>query len=346
MQQKEKRNMFMNSIYEYLNRNKKFSGVVSITKDNKVIFEEAYGWANIEKNIKNNTSTKFPTGSMMAKPITALSAFQLIEQGELQLSDGLEKFFPHYKGSGIDIQHLLNHTSGIRNHLMLRKKIKWDQAHEPELIEQILEKETLQFPVGKKSTYNNSGFLIMGLIIQKITGLLYHDYVKKFIFQPAGMSNSGFISDNLGDIAGNYINDKRGPIVDPSLLFACGDVVSNVEDIHRFDKALKSEIFAKQKTINLMQEPSYQGRFVTFGYSWFLKDLMGSSSISHGGNHPGGFTSHFERDLEDNLTIIVLSNNLVSYSPLSIKEFGGTFLSREIASLLFKQKLHFWQKLF
>jgi CubicO group peptidase (beta-lactamase class C family) len=334
----------MQAIRNYL-KEKDFSGVVSISRNNKIVFEIALGWADKENKIENTLETKFCAASMLSKPVTAVCVMQLIEQGKLSLTQSIEDFFPYFHGKGITIHHLLNHTSGIENYLMLRKQIKWDQDYTPEEILNVVSRQRLKFPPGKKSAYNNTGYLMLGLIIEKITGKSYSDYVRENIFIPAGMQQTGFISEELNEGALNYINQERGPHISPTVLFACGEIVSTAADIHRFDLALKNKLLLDKAHTHLMKAPSYQGKYVTIGYGWFIKNLLGHKSISHGGSHPGGYTTHFERYLDDDITIVVLSNHMKSYSKLSLKDFGGTFISREITALLFKQKLNFWQKI-
>ncbi|MFD2444629.1 serine hydrolase domain-containing protein [Bacillus sp. CGMCC 1.16607] len=333
----------MEEVRNYLSE-KNFSGVVSILKNRRIVFEHAFGWADKENQIKNKIDTKFCVGSMLNKPLTAVSILQLIQRGKLTLTQSIEDFFPHYQGKGITIHHLLNHTSGIVNYLMLRNKIKWDQDYTPEQILDVVEQHRLKFPPGKKSSYNNTGYLMLGIIIEKITGMSYYDYVRENILIPSGMVNTGFISEGVNDVALNYINQESGPHISPSVLFACGETFSTVEDIHQFDLALKTQILLNEESINLMEHPSYKGKYVTIGYGWIIKNLFGRKSMSHGGTHPGGYTTHLERYIKDDITIVVLSNNTISYSKFSMKELGGTWICREISSILFDQKLHFWQK--
>jgi len=105
-----------------------------------------------------------------------------------------EDYFPDlYKGQGITIHHLLTHTSGIPNYFMLKKQIKWGERHTPQEILQIVKGYKLKFPVGEKWSYNSTNYLILGLIIEMVSGMNYHQYVKNYIFIPAKMNNSGFI---------------------------------------------------------------------------------------------------------------------------------------------------------
>lgn len=334
----------MEALKRYLSE-KDFSGVVSISKNRQVFFEQSFGWADKENKIVNNLDTKFCVGSMLNKPLTAVCVMQLIQKGKLSLSQPIEDFFPHYQGKGITIHHLLNHTSGIVNFLMLRNQIKWDQDYTTDEILDVVKEQQLKFPAGKKSSYNNTGYLMLGLIIEKLSGMHYYKYVREKVLIPSGMDNTGFISEGVKENqAINYINQERGPHVSPSLLFACGESFSTVKDIHRFDVALKTQILLNKEFTNLMEAPSYKGKFVTMGYGWMIKNLLGRRSICHGGTHPGGYTTHIERYLDDDVTIVVLSNNMKPYTRFSLKELGGTFISREIAAILFNQKLHFWQK--
>jgi len=329
-----------------MNKRPKFSGVISISKGNEIIYEGAFGLSNKEKEIENRIHTKYPVGSMLSKPLTAVATFQLIEKGKLSIHQPIDEFFPFYKNKGITIHHLLNHTSGIPNLLMLRKQLKWDQDYTQKQILETLQQHKLNFLPGQKITYNNTGFFMLGLIIEKVTELNYHEYIRKYIFKPANMKQTGFLHEEIEDVATNYINQMSGPYVSPSLLFACGDAVSTIEDVHLFHEALKSELLLTNNSIEQMQTPTYEGKFITMGYSWFIKQLFGKKSVSHGGSHPGGYTTHVERYLDDDITIVILSNDMTSHKKLTMKELGGTLISREIASILFNQKLRHWQKFF
>ncbi|MFE8701364.1 serine hydrolase domain-containing protein [Cytobacillus sp. FJAT-54145] len=335
----------MKAIQDYLNGRPGFSGAVLVSREGKIEYQEAFGWADKENGVKNDTQTKYCVGSMLGKPFTAVCIMQLMEKGHLKLSDPIETFFPHYTGTSITIHHLLNHTSGIENYLFLRKKIKWDQDFTPQQIMEVVEQEKVKFTPGKKSSYSNTNYLMLGMIIEAITGMKYEQYVREHVLEPAGMMNTGFIRDGLDGVATNYINHKRGFHLSPTLLFACGEVVSTVEDALRFDRAFKQGLLVSKETRQLMEEPSYTGRFVTMGTGWVIKNLFERKSICHGGSHPGGYTSHLERYIDEDITIIVLSNHLTSYSKLSIKDLGGTLINREIASIVFEDKLQFYQKI-
>lgn len=329
---------------EYFQKQKKFSGSVLIGKDNEIIFNKAYGYSNIEKGIKNTTQTKFMIGSI-TKPITALCIMQLLEKGMLSTKQSIEEYIPDfYKGKGITIHHLLNHTSGIPNYIMLRKQIKWEERHTPQEILEIVKSNKLKFPVGEKWSYCNTNYLILGLIIEIVSGMSYHQFVKENIFIPANMHSSCFISEEQAGLAENYINSEKGFYMDPTIFFACGDIVSTVDDLYLLDRAIRNEKLLKTQTAEQMEKSHHNGKYVKYGYGWFIKNHFYGKSVCHGGSVPNGYTSHFERYIDDDITIVVLSNDLVKYNILSMKEVGGTYISRELASIVHGKRLGIHQK--
>lgn len=331
---------------EYFKKQKKFSGSVLLSKNNEIIFNESYGYSDKEKGIRNTPQTKFMIGSM-TKAITALCIMQLSEKGMLSTQQNIEDYIPDfYKGHGITIHHLLTHTSGIPNYIMLKKQIKWGERHSPQEILQIVKGYKLKFYSGKKWSYSNTNYLILGLIIEMVSGMNYHQYVKNYIFIPTKMNNSGFIDEEQKNVANNYINGEKGFYMDPSMCFACGDIVSTVGDFYLLDRAIQDGKLLKPQIVNEMQKPHYDGKYVKYGYGLFIKNHFASKSICHGGSIPNGYTSHFEKYLDDYITIVVLSNDLVKYQCLSLSGAGGTYISREIASLIYGKKLGAFKKVF
>ena len=329
----------------YFEKQKKFSGNVLVSKSSEIIFNESYGYLNKEKGIKNTPQTKFMIGSM-TKAITALCIMQLSEKGMLSTQQNIEYYIPEfYKGNGITIHHLLNHTSGIPNYIMLKKQIKWEESYTPQEILQIVKSYKLKFPIGKKWSYSNTNYLILGLIIEMVSGMNYHQYVKDNIFIPAKMNNSGFIDEDQKNIANNYIKGEKGFYMDPSMFFACGDIVSTVGDFYLLDRAIQDGKLLKPQIVKEMQKPHHNGKYVKYGYGLFVNNHFDCKSICHGGSIPNGYTSHFEKYIYDNITIVVLSNNLVNYACLSMKSTGGTYISREIASLVYGKRLAAFKKM-
>jgi len=158
------------NLNEYFKKQKKFSGNILISKENKIIFNESYGYSNKEKGIKNTLETKFMIGSM-TKMITALCIMQLSDKGMLSIQQNIEEYIPDFfKGNGITIHHLLDHTSGIPNYTNFKKQIKWGESHTPQEILEIVKGYKLKFPVENKWSYCNTNYLILGLIIEMVSG--------------------------------------------------------------------------------------------------------------------------------------------------------------------------------
>lgn len=334
------------NLNESFKKQKKFSGSVLVAKNNEIIFNESYGYSNKEKGIKNTPQTKFMIGSM-TKAVTALCIMQLSEKGMLSTGQNIEDYVPDlYKGQGITIHHLLTHTSGIPNYIMLKKQIKWGERHTPQGILQIVKNYKLKFPVGEKWSYSNTNYLILGLIIEKVSGMSYHQYVKNNIFIPAKMNNSGFCEEEQENVANNYVNGKKGFYMDPSIWFACGDIVSTAGDYYLLDRAVLDGKLLKIQLVKEMQKPHHDGKYVKYGYGLFVKNHFGCKSICHSGSIVNGYTSHFERYIDDDMTIVVLSNDLEKYQFSSLKGAGGTYISREIASLIYGEKLGALKKIF
>lgn len=334
------------NLNEYFNKQKKFSGSVLVSKNNEIIFNESYGYSNKEKGLKNTPQTKFMIGSM-TKAITALCIMQLSEKGMLSTQQSIEDYIPDlYKGHGITIHHLLTHTSGIPNYITLKKQIKWGEHHTAQEILQIIKSYKLKFTAGEKWSYSNTNYLILGMIIEIVSGMSYHQYVKNYIFIPAKMNNSGFINEEQINVANNYIKGEKGFNMDPSMFFACGDIVSTVGDFYLLDKAIQDGKLLKPQLVTEMQKPHHDGKYVKYGYGLFVKKHFDCKSVCHGGSIPNGYTSHFEKYIDDDIIIIVLSNDMVKYSLFSIKGAGGTYISREIASLIYSKRLGSLNKIF
>lgn len=334
------------NLNEYFKSQNKFSGTVLLSKNNDIVFNAAYGYANKEKGIKNTLQTKFMIGSM-TKPITALCIMQLAEKGLLSPQQNIEDFIPDfYTGQGITIHHLLTHTSGITNHLMLKKQLNWGEYHPPQEILQVVKGYQLKFPVGEKWSYSNTNYLLLGLIIERVSGMSYHQYVKNQLFIPANMNNSGFMDEAQNNVANNYIHGRKGFSLDPSICLACGDMVSTVGDFYLLDRAIQAGKLLQTQTVKEMQTPYYDGKLVKYGYGLLIKKHFDGKCFCHGGSLPNGYTSHFEKYIDDDITIVVLSNDFVKYQFLSLEGAGGTYISREIASLIYGKKLGALKKIF
>ena len=190
----------------------KFSGVVLIAKDGKPVFEKAYGLANKAKNIPNNTETRFNLGSMN-KMFTAVAIAQLAEAGKLSFDDTVGKHLPDYPNKDVankvTIHQLLTHTSGLGSYWNAKFEAKKATIKSVSDYLALFADEPLKLEPGKRFQYSNSGFIVLGAIIEKVSGQSYYDYVREHIYKPAGMKNTDAyeMTANTPNLAMGYTNE-------------------------------------------------------------------------------------------------------------------------------------------
>lgn len=318
----------------------KFSGNVLVARKGKVIFQGSYGYADEDSKIPNTIETRFCVGAIQ-QSMTALCIMKLFQEEKIRLTDTIDQFFSHlYPGREITIHHLLTHTSGIRNHLSLRE-FRGGKCH---VISEVIKKmaeHPLEFCPGERFMYSNTGYALLGTIIEKVTGRNLQDYIRATIFTPLKMQNSFFVGETVENLAKT---EKAGFQCEPGLLYASGALISTVKDLYRYDQALSGGKLASRELIEEMMKPHYNGRFIKYGYGWFIKGLFGQKCIAHSGFYPAGYSAHLERYVDDRTTIIVASNKLQRFSRVGRKRLNSTDLARELAARIYGQKVRFWQK--
>ncbi len=248
----------IDSVEHHLNekeRSGRFSGVVLIARDGRLLLHKAYGYARRENNQKNATGTRFNIGSI-TKSFTALAIHQLVEKGGLSVDDTLIKFFPDYPDKNaarkITIRHLLEMRSGVGDIFgeKFTKSPKESFRTLNDYLPLFIEKP-LQFEPGTSQQYSNGGFILLGLIIEKVSGMDYYDYVNENIFRPAGMTASGWpLADDAGtDIAVGYTRPRGtdGPLrpnteMMPARGSSAGGSYSTALDLLKYIQALQRSI--------------------------------------------------------------------------------------------------------
>ena len=318
----DKAGMIDNLISEYSTLGM-FNGSVLVADKGKVIFEKGYGYADMEWNIPNTVDTKFELGSI-TKQFTAALILQLVEQGKLRLDNKISDiltWYPAKNGTRITIHQLLTHTSGIPNYTDFPgfvDKRAFEKMTPRELINTFSEKP-LDFEPGSQFYYSNSGYIVLGAIIEQITGKSYKDVLEEKILKPLGMDNSGYI--NLERItpkrahgySKQFNHYTNAAYLDMSLPFAAGALYSTVEDLYKWDQAL----YGNNILSNESKEKMFTGYIKDFrgkyGYGWDVGkeavDDQGDSTdyISHGGGI-FGFSSLIVR-LPEHRQLVVLLNN-------------------------------------
>jgi D-alanyl-D-alanine carboxypeptidase len=286
-----------------------YRGAVVVVKEGQPVFRKAYGMANSEWDIPNTPDTKFRIGSI-TKQFTAISVLQLAEQGKLKLDDPVAK---HYEGAPaawekITIHHLLNHTSGIPSYTGIKDFFAKSSRNPmtPAEIVKLTQDQALEFEPGSQFKYNNTGYVLLGHVIEKASGMKYADYVRKNIFDPAGMQDSGYDThaDLLKKRATGYTpNGKIAPYLDMSLPHAAGSLYSTVDDFVKWDQALHAGKLVNGESWKLMTTPGKGD----YGYGLIVKPLAGHAAMAHGGGI-NGFNTHFVRFPEDKVAVAVFAN--------------------------------------
>jgi CubicO group peptidase (beta-lactamase class C family) len=291
-----------------------FSGAILIAEKGKIIYSGAFGLENKANNIPNKLTTKFSLGSI-GKTFTGVLIMQLVERGQLKLSDTLEKYFPDFpypEKSKILISHLLTHSSGLGNYFTHREyKSKMQTLRHIKDVLPLVYDQKLLFQPGEKYQYSNSGMIILGAILEKVSGMSYREYLKKQILIPAGMNDSGIFypEEPVPDRAIGYskIDENKYKVETEREFpaFSDGGLYSTVLDMLKYDRALYENKLLSQNAKETMF--SMTGPSKNYALGWETGDFMGETFVGHVGGCPG-FASDFIRFPEKQRMIIVLSN--------------------------------------
>lgn len=304
-----------------------------IAKKGKVMYKKAFGQANLELNIPMTTEHVFQIGSM-TKQFTAIAVLMLVEEGKISLDDEITQFIPDYptRGYSITIHHLLTHTSGIKSFTSMKglKSIAQKELSPSELID-FFKNEDFDFAPGEKFKYNNSGYVILGSIIEITSGQSYADFIEEHIFKKLGMASSQYASHRkvVANRASGY-HDRDGYInarhISFSIPYASGSLMSSVDDLLIWQEAIKNNILISKETTEkaFTNYTTHNGTPINYGYGWHLKTIDKTLSREHGGAI-FGFKSMAVYLPEKDIYIIGL-NNCDCNSP--------TGITREIAEIV------------
>lgn len=296
---------------------KTFMGSALVARGNQIILNKGYGSADLEWNLPNSPTTKFRLGSL-TKQFTAACVLLLEERGKLRLSDPIKKYLPDAPAAwdAITIHHLLSHTSGIPNLTAFPdyESTKTLPTTPEKTIARFRDKP-LDFPAGDRFAYSNSGYIVLGTIIEKVSGMPFARFVQENLFTALGMANSGYDSPDaiLPQRASGYVHGPKGlgnaPYIDMSIPFAAGGLYSTTEDLLKWQQALASGKVVNPASFEKMTTV-VQG---TYGYGLNIATTKGHKQIAHGGGIEGfnAFLAYYPGDptkTEDRLIVIVLAN--------------------------------------
>ncbi len=290
---------------------------LAVVKEGKVVKAEGYGWANVEKQAPVKPDTVFQLQSV-TKSFTATGIMLLVEEGKVGLDDWIGKYLGALPASwsNITVRHLLTHTSGIKDFIN-EPTVDLKQDITPGQVIDSLRDRPLNFSPGEKYAYSNTGYHLLGMIIHKVTGKTWGEFLRERIITPLGMQNTGIVGPacSLTNLAAGYIwrdgKQRPGAFVAPTILgYAGGGMLSTVLDLARWDAALYTEKVLRRSSLEQMWTPAQlnDGARSTYGFGWAVDDYRGHKLVTHSGAHATGFRTTFLRFLDEKLTVIVLAN--------------------------------------
>jgi D-alanyl-D-alanine carboxypeptidase len=290
---------------------------LAVTQGGKIIKIAGYGLANVELSVPVTPQSVFQIQSV-TKQFTATAIMMLVEQGKLSLADPISRYLEGTPESWkpITIRHLLNQTSGIKDFINEPTASLRLEVTEEEVLKATAARP-LNFQPGERYAYSNTNYHLLAMILRKITGQWYGDFLRQVIFEPLGMRHTRIMSwtELVANRAAGYRwqGDKllNGQFVAESILaYGGGGILSTAEDMAKWDLALRGERLLKRASLEQMWSPARlnNGSFSEYGFGWGIGGRAPHRFVSHSGGHITGFTSCITRFRDDDLSVIVLLN--------------------------------------
>ncbi|MCA1617995.1 MAG: serine hydrolase [Acidobacteria bacterium] len=293
-----------------------FSGAILVARDGKVLVSKGYGLADVENDVPNTPETRFRLASI-TKQFTAAAVLLLQERGKLSVQDSVCKYVAPCPEAWqpVTIHHLLSHTGGVPNLTNFNAFPDYLRTkRDPTTVEALIGRfrdRPLDFKPGEKWTYSNSGYILLGHVVEKVSGRSYENFLRENIFEPLKMTSTGY--DHADAIvkrrARGYAPHRDGGVVnasyiDMSIPFAAGGLYSTVGDLFLWDQALYGEKLLKKSSLDAM----FTAVRDDYGYGYRVNKLFNRRHVTHGGGIEG-FSTSINRFPDDRVTVIVLSNN-------------------------------------
>ncbi|TKC12905.1 beta-lactamase family protein [Pedobacter polaris] len=307
-----------------LHKKSGFNGNILVARKGKILYEKAIGWADYLHRDSLKINSEFELASI-TKTFTGIAIMQLVEAGKLKLTDDVKKFYPNFPYDGITVKLLLSHRSGMMNYVYfiddIWRKEKKDQkkgVSNNDVMNVIAERKPNPYTKpNNRFHYNNSNFMVLGAIIEKVTGKTYAEYMMEHIFKPAGMKNTHVYSTTVYpkipvDVVGHDRNSFKYSVVQNFLDGPVGDkgIYSTIHDLLLYDKYLKNERLLTNKSL----DSAYVGRnkpvngHFNYGYGWRMFDGKGMDKVVYHTGWWHGFRHIYIRDLDKDIVVIFLGN--------------------------------------
>lgn len=350
----------LDSLFTALHSKNTFNGNVLIAEQGKIIFQRSYGYADEALKRELDSSSIFELASV-SKQFTAMAVFILSKQGKLQFDDPVSKYVPELDFYGnMTITNLLNHTSGLPDYMKLFEE-KWDKskfAINQDIVDELAKyRPERLFPASEKFDYSNTGYAILGLIIERVANMSFEDYLHQHIFETLGMDHtfvyrSRYKPQIVENYAKGYVADDAGKKVLPDSfgkeyftyyldgIVGDGMVNSTVGDLLLWDRALYTDQLISKEDQDLIYQSSFtlNGDPNYYSFGWVVRDNDKYGKIA---NHSGGWAGYItfiERHLTNDKTIILLQNNALPKTKLPVKEirmilYGEPLVSEQSLTL-------------
>jgi CubicO group peptidase (beta-lactamase class C family) len=291
---------------------------VLVSKKGQILYKKAFGMANLELNVPMSSDMVFAIASI-TKQFTGIAIMQLVEKNKINLQDSISKYIPDYPTHGyyISIEHLLTHTSGIKNFMALEdfdSIVKRIEYNNPMDFINLFKKENMDFAPGTKWNYSNSGYFLLGYIIEQVSGITYQQYIEENIFKPAGMTNSYYndYKEIIKNRVTGYGKDDNGftnPLnLNSTVAYSAGSLLSTVEDMFNYYQALNSYKLVSKESLEKTRTryKLSDGKETDYGYGVQVAN-WGVPVIYHLGGG-SGFTTFQVYYPEKDLNFILFTN--------------------------------------
>jgi len=301
-----------------------FSGIVVIAKNGEPLFSKTIGFADRENRVKINLDTQFDLSST-SKLFTGTSVVKLIQEGKINTDDKIGKYFPELEyGDKVTIYHLLTHSSGLSDFGNV-EGFSYTKVKNCSDIIPFIKNQKLKFNPGDSVYYSTSGMIILGALIEKVSGISYQEYVTKNIFEPLGMTHTSFINDvnaqestdEKGVYAKKYVKNENNEIVREPLTeqnrefipLSAGGIWTSASDLIKFDEGIHNYKILKKEFVELMtKQYTFTGwTDCYFGYVWITINSGKNEAVGHSGDSIGQHT-YFYHYKKDGTVMIVLTN--------------------------------------
>lgn len=292
--------------------------VVLVAKKGKVIYEAAFGSANLELQVPLKPDMVFQIGSV-TKQFTAVGILQLVEQRKISLQDSVQQYVKDFpaKGATITIENLLTYTSGLTEYTSIESDEPFIERRDftPEFIINYFKQAPLEFIPGSRYGYSNSNYVLLAYIIEKVTGISYHQYITEKVIKAVGLENTRFAEEKtiVPLRVTGYTRDngfyEHCAYQTLSMGYGCGDLLSTAQDLNEWNEALLAGRLISAATLEKAYTP-YQltnGTFSSYGYGWFIDQEAGKKCIHHEGQ-TSGFIAMEKYFPSEEMYLVILTN--------------------------------------